>query len=263
MSAAWVLFVRELRRLSRQPARLVVSVLTPMLVWGVLAMGLGGSLGDGGEAEGGGVSYAAFGLPGAAALVVVFSSIFGAISLIEDRTSGYLQAVLVGPAPGWSVAASKLLGSAAVATVQAVVVLSVSPLLGGLPDAAALAGVLVAAVCMSLFVAGLSLALAWRVGTVAAFHGVMNLVLMPMWLLSGAVFPASASMGWMDTVAAVNPLGWSVSLMRSLLVDADAGVPLAWLWAGTLLSGAFGVAVSIAVVRRPGGNVEGGGASSE
>ena len=261
MNAAWVLYRRELTRLWRQPVRLVVGVLTPMLVWAVLAMGLGGALSSGGGGEEGsgdsvGVavnSYAAFGLPGAAALVVVFSSIFGAISLIEDRSSGYLQAVLIGPTPGWAVAASKLGGSATVACAQAMIVVSVAPLLGLMPGAGNILGVMAAVLCMSVFVAGLALACAWRVGTVAAFHGVMNMVLMPLWLLSGAVFPPEARMGWMDAAAAVNPLGWSLDLMRSLLADPGVarvgGAPVGWLWVGTLCAGVAGALAAVGVMR--------------
>lgn len=258
MTAALVLFVREIRRLSRQRVRLVVAILTPMLVWAVLSSGLSGGLSSGlsESANGSGIGpaaegYAGFALPGAAALVVVFSSIFGAISLIEDRASGYLQAVLVSPAPVSAIAWSKLLGSATVACVQAVVVLLALPFVGGVPGVTAILGVLVVVWCMSVFVSGLSLALAWRLDSVAAFHGVMNLVLMPMWLLSGAVFPRSSSSGWMSMAAAWNPLGWPVGLMRSLFAGEDAS---ALAWVGTLVIMVAGIAMALGAIRdRPRG----------
>ena len=149
------LAVREWLRLSRQPSRIVAAIGTPLLIWVVLA---------GGFAQSADVSShgAAGMLPGAMSLTVLFSAIFGAISLIDDRNQGYLRAVLATPTPGWVIGGSKLLGAGGLAMIQGARAAAGrrgrrSPRALGL---AARAGALAV---MAVFATGLSLVLAWRV----------------------------------------------------------------------------------------------------
>lgn len=236
------LWVRELRRISRQPTRLVASLATPVLLWVVLASGLGEAAQIDRPA-----GYSAFVLPGIITLVITFTSIFGAISLIEDRHTGLLQAALTSPAPAWSIAGSKLLGAATVAVAQGVVLIPAAYAVGlapGVPGALIAVG---AVACTSLAIAGVSLAAAWRVNSVQGFHGIMNAVLMPMWLLSGSAFPPESSAPWMQAVAAVNPLAWSTETLRAAL---EGGVPSLAHVLGTLTFSAFGIGLATAVVAR-------------
>jgi len=143
-----------------------------------------------------------------ASLVVLFNAIFASISLIEDRHAGFLQAVLVSPAPRWSMATGKLLGGGVLGFAQACVLLAFSPVVGAELTFAGVASTAGALACLSLGITGLGLAAAWWVDSAAGFHGVMNLVLMPMWLLSGAIFPVVGASGWLRTLVLVNPLAW-------------------------------------------------------
>jgi len=102
---------REWLRLARQPSRIVAAVGTPILLWLVLAGGFAKSADV--SAQG-----AASMLPGAISLTVIFSAIFGAISLIDDRNQGYLRAVLATPTPGWVIGGAKLLGAGGVAMIH-------------------------------------------------------------------------------------------------------------------------------------------------
>jgi len=206
---------RELVRTGRQRLRLGVAVLTPGLIWLFVASGFAGSVRPD-AVEGG--SFTLYLLPGMASLVVLFNAIFASISLIEDRHAGLLQAVLVSPCPRWALAGGKLVGGGAWGVAQAAVLLAGAPLVGGQVEVAPLLAGAVAVCCLSLGVTGLGLAAAWRVDSTAGFHGVMNLVLMPMWLLSGAIFPVQGASGWLRVLAAVNPLAWCQQAVRSALL---------------------------------------------
>ena len=230
--AALALAGREVRRLVRQPLRIAVAIATPAMMWLFIASGFANAIRP--EAIGGEGSLSLYLLPGMAALVVLFNAIFASISLIEDRHAGFLQAVLVSPAPRWSMAAGKLLGGGMLGFVQAMVLLALSPLVGA---ELSVAGVLAAAgalACLSVGITGLGLAAAWKVDSAAGFHGVMNLVLMPMWLLSGAIFPVDGASGWLRALVVVNPLAWC---QRAV----GAGLDGSWDGLALGLAGVFGL----------------------
>ncbi|MEQ9097186.1 MAG: ABC transporter permease [Phycisphaerales bacterium] len=243
--AAIALAGREVRRLVRQPLRIAVAIATPAMMWLFVASGFAGSirpesLGD--DAA----SLSLYLVPGMASLVVLFNAIFVSISLIEDRHEGFLQAVLVSPAPRWSIAAGKLIGGGVLGFVQALVLVSCAPLVGASVTAVGVAAALGALACLSLGITGLGLAAAWRVDSASGFHGVMNLVFMPMWLLSGAIFPVEGASGWLRTVAMVNPLRWC---HRAVAAGVDGGVDLP----ATMLSlgfAAVGIVVALLAMGR-------------
>lgn len=238
---------RELVRIVRQPARVVAALGTPLLIWAFFAAGFASTFSPGGD-DGAEDRYAAFLLPGAIALAVTFSSIFSALSLIEDRNSGFLQGALVSPAPAWTIAMGKSLGGAAVALVQGALLLLAAPFVcpGATPAGYALA--LLAVALTSSGVTGVSLAFAWRIRSSEGFHGVMNLVLMPMWLLSGAVFDISGASPWLRALATVNPLAHATTAVRSSLLPGVDASTLSW--TATVLFGALGCFAAIASMLR-------------
>lgn len=252
ISAAWAIGRREVVRVLRQPSRVVAAVGTPALFGLFFAGGfhaLPTSLAPANAAEGG---YALFLLPGMITLAATFSAIFSAISLIHDRREGFMQSAVVSPAPAWSIATGKILGGAIVAFIQCAALALLAPALGSVTLAGA-ALALLAALCATLAVTGLGLALAWKVNSVEGFHGVMNLLLTPMWLLSGAVFDVSTAAPWLRTLALVNPLTHVTSAMRASLFGAPAPA-LAWgVATGFALAGAGAAVVAMSRAARPGG----------
>ncbi len=216
---------REIVRFLRQPARLAAGVGTPLMMLAFLGSGVGESFRPA-ALEG---SYAAFVLPGAMMLVLVFTAIFAAIALIDARRDGWLQAVLVAPVPRWAVAAGPGLGATAIGLAQAAVLLPAAWLVADGPGVPGLLLALAILACTGLAISGLGLAFAWRCRTSAEYHAVMNTVLMPLWLLSGAFFPADAAAPWLGGLMRLNPLTWCTSGLRGAL-DGDlaaAGVGLA------------------------------------
>lgn len=217
---------RELIRQTRQPSRVIASVATPLMLWVFIAGGFSNAMGD---VAGGGARLTAYTIPGMASLTVMFASIFAAISLIQDRHDGVLRAALVSPAPKWSIAMSKIGAGSIIALIQAMIVLLALPLLGVTLTPAAVLGSIGALACISVALIGIGLAMAWLVDSTQGFHGVMNALLMPMWLLSGAIFPVEDAAGWMRIIALANPLTWAHGAMRYSLGMSDAFHPLlAW-----------------------------------
>jgi ABC-2 type transport system permease protein len=223
MLAAGTLWRRELTRFFRQPSRVAGAIGTPLIFWLFMGSGLAGSFRmPGAPAAGAGnVSYLQFFFPGTIALVLLFAAIFSTLSVIEDRHEGFLQGVLVAPVSRGAIVAGKVLGGATLAWMQGVVFLLLAPLAGiplTLPALLASAGVL-ALLAVSLTAIGFGFA--WKVDSVQGFHAVMNVVLLPMWLLSGSFFPLAGAPRWLGLLMRVNPLTYGIAALRGTLAMAS------------------------------------------
>jgi ABC-2 type transport system permease protein len=214
-SGVGVLWKRDLLHFLRQPARIAGFIGSPLIFWVVIGSGFNRSFSYSPDHPG--ISYLEFYFPGTIVLTMLFTAIFASISIIEDRHSGFLQGVLVAPVPRLSVASGKILGAATLAFIQALLLLLMVPLLG---IGMTLEGI--GATILSLFVLGVGLAglgflIAWRMDTTQGFHAVMNLVLVPLWLLSGALFPIDGAAPWIGTIIRLNPLYYGMSAFRQAL----------------------------------------------
>src|SRR5579871_6787624 len=214
---AATLWQRELVRFWRQKSRVLGVVASPLVFWLLIGYGSG--------------NLAQF-FPGALVLTVLFSAIFSTISIIEDRREGFLLSMLVSPASRTSLVLGKILGAATLAWIQGLIFLAFAPLAGvsiGVMDILAVAG---AVFLVSFTLTGLGFVIAWRMDSTSGFHAIMNLLLVPMWMVSGSLFPMATAHGWIKGVMWANPLTYSISLLNGLL---------------NLSSGAPGIAVSLAV----------------
>ncbi len=227
---------------------MVAGVATPLIFWAVLGAGFGSSLTSAGDA-----GYSGFFFPGAVALVVLFASIFSSISIIEDRREGFLLSVLAAPVSRSSLALGKILGATTIGGLQGAVFLPLAPLLNlplewsGLPEAAAVI------LTMAFGLTSLGFLFAWRLDSVQGFHSVMNTILMPMWLLSGAFFPLDGAAGWVGWLMRLNPLTYGVAaLRRALFADPMvAGPSQALCWAVVLAFGLSCFALAVRQASRP------------
>jgi ABC-2 type transport system permease protein len=225
---AWSLASRELVRFFRQRTRVVGALGQPFIFWVLFGAGLGGTFRAPAWAPAG-MSYQEYFLPGVAVLIVLFTAIFSTISIIEDRREGFLQAVLVAPLPRASLVLGKVAGGTALAVIQAALFLCLGPLLwlvGLSPHMSfSLSVVDVAAIFAFLVLQGFALTalgyvMAWPLDSTQGYHALMSVLLMPMWLLSGAFFPVPDS-GWLAWVMRVNPLTYGVvGLQRILFAHA-------------------------------------------
>ncbi|HEX5716355.1 MAG TPA: ABC transporter permease [Thermoanaerobaculia bacterium] len=238
MMAVFTLWKRELVRFFRQPSRIAGAAGSPLIFWVLIGSGLSGSFRlPGGPSD---LTYLEYFFPGTMVLTLLFAAIFSTISVIEDRNQGFLQGVLVAPVPRASIAAGKVLGGATLAWLQSVIFLALAPLSGirlTLSSVLAAAGVLA---ILGIALTAVGFAFAWKVDSVQGFHAVMNLLLVPMWLLSGAFFPPSGAPGWLAAVMRANPLTYGVAALRWALYGSAPEV-------GTGLPGP-GVAIAVTLL---------------
>jgi len=216
--ASYTLWLREVVRFVRQRSRIVGALGSPLVFWFLIGSGLGRSF-QGGPSlplQGG---YLEYFYPGTLALIVLFTAIFSTISIVEDRQEGFLQGVLVAPVPRSAIVFGKVLGSTTLAVGQGLLFLALAPLAHvriHLADLPALVGVLV---LVALGLSGLGFLVAWWLNSTQGFHAIMNIFLIPLWILSGALFPASGAAGWVRALMMVNPMTYGVSALRRLFYD--------------------------------------------
>jgi daunorubicin resistance ABC transporter membrane protein len=209
---------RDLRRFFRQPSRIVGSAAQPLILWAVLGAGLGASFQAAGS---GGVSYLAYFYPGTVVLTVLFTAIFSTISVIEDRHHGFLQAVLVAPASRTALVLGKTLGGVSIALVQAAALVALAPLAGFSLGAMSWPVLAAALFFSALGFTALGFAVAWWIDSTQGYHAIMSVALIPLWMLSGAMFPASGAHRVVHVLMTINPMTYAVSgVRRGLYGDA-------------------------------------------
>ena len=219
------LWRREVVRFVRQRSRLVGALATPIVFWVLIGSGLRNSFRlTGAEATGDSMDYLEYAFPGTMAMIVLFTAIFATISIIEDRREGFLQAVIAAPVRRSAIVCGKVLGSATLAVVQALLFLLLAPLTGVPLTVGSFAAVLGVLVIVAIGLSALGFLIAWPMDSTQGFHAIMNLVLLPMWMLSGALFPASGASNWLAWIMAINPLTYGVAALRqAVYLDAGGG----------------------------------------
>jgi len=225
------LWWREIVRFYRNRARVLGVILSPIVFWLLLGLGFGTSLrvGDAGSQH-----YLDYFFPGALIMIVLFTSIFAMMSVIEDRKEGFLLSVMVAPVHRTAIVLGKVLGGTTLAAIQGMLFLVFAPFVGirlGFEQVAATALIVF---LVSFALTALGFAIAWPMDSNQAFHAVVNLFLIPLWLLSGALFPLSGASGWMRLLMRLNPLTYGVDALRvTLFPGATSELPL-WTSIGVL-----------------------------
>ena len=202
---------RDLRRFFRQPSRVVGSVAQPLLLWIVLGAGLGDSFQVAGAA---GTRYLTYFYPGTVVLTMLFTAIFSTMSVIDDRHHGFLQAVLVAPVSRASLVLGKTLGGVTIALFQAVALVALAPLAGFSLPAMNLPLVFAALALAAVGFTALGFSVAWWIDSTQGYHGIMSVALIPLWMLSGAMFPPAGGSSWIRGLMAANPMTYAVSAVR-------------------------------------------------
>ncbi len=225
------LWVRDLKHFIRQRSRVIGAVGQPFVIWIFLSAGFKNSV------NAGGADYGVYLFPGIIMLIALFAAIFSTISVIEDRKSGFLQGVLTSPAPRASIVWSKMLAGTTIALLQSVVFMVLLPFTGlSLSwEGIGLSVLILAATGMTL--TGLGFLISWSMTSTQGFHAIMNLLLIPMWLLSGAFFPPEGTASWLAAIIRLNPLYYVTTLFQKAF----------FIGSGVAVAGGPSVGVSVAV----------------
>ena len=214
MSIVYVLWLRQLKRFVRSRARIVGALGQPVLFLVALGFGFGPIFERAGQG-----SYIQFLAPGVIAMTVLFTSIFSGIELIWDRQFGFLKETLVAPVPRLTIMIGRTLGGATVAVIQGAVVFAVCSLAGFRASGlAALPGALAFVALIALLFTALGTAIASVLQDFQGFQLVMNFLVMPIFFLSGALFPLSNLPGVLSVVTRLDPLAYGVDGLRTTLI---------------------------------------------
>jgi len=231
---------RELVRFLRQRHRIIGALVTPLVFWLFIGGGMGRSISFGQSSVP--ESYIRFFFPGTLVMILLFTAIFSTISIIEDRREGFLQSVLIAPVSRSVIVLGKVLGGTVLASGQGLIFLLLAPLVGFHLHVVSFAIALALMIVVSFALTTLGFCIAWRMSSTQWFHAIMNLFLMPMWFLSGALFPAERAWIGIRWLMTVNPLTYGLSGIRAaLLLGEGGGVHLSApaLWVSFTVSCAF------------------------
>jgi ABC-2 type transport system permease protein len=217
MTGAYIVWLRDLKRFWRDTPRRVGAFVQPLIYLFLLGTGLQAAF----KVFGGGdTQYIKFMFPGILGMTVLFTSVFSAISILWDREFGFLKEVLVSPVPRSSVAFGKIIGGASQAMIQGMIllVLMFFPFMYGF--SLATLGKAVALVplvfLLAMGMSSIGVAIAANMKSMEGFPMVMNFLLLPLFFLSGAMFPLQGLPGWMEFLTRINPLSYGVDMLRGI-----------------------------------------------
>ena len=252
------LWWREVVRFYRQPSRVIGGLASPLLFWLLIGAGLGTSFRN--PAGGAEMKYLEYFFPGTLTLILLFTAIFSTVSVIEDRREGFLQAVLVAPISRASMVLAKILGGTTLAAMQGFVFLLLLPAAGIRPTFVGIVLTVILVLLAAFAMTGLGFLVAWPMESTQGFHSIMNLFLIPLWLLSGALFPAEGAATPIRWVMRANPLSYAIDGLRTTMYwsssqATDSFKVLATSVVVTAMFGLVTFAASVAVAKK---NVRGG-----
>ena len=197
--------------------RIVGAIAFPLLFLVVFGAGLTRWVNLGEE-----VSFSEFMFPGIIGMTVLMSAFMSGVSIVWDREFGFLKEVLVAPVNRAAVALGKTLGGATIATVQGVLILLLSPIVGISLSAGLVLRLLPLVFLAACALAALGIVIASRIKSMEAFQVVMNMLMMPMIFLSGVFFPVSNLPGWMNVLVKVNPATYAIDPIRRTFMESMA-----------------------------------------
>lgn len=213
MRVIYVLWLRQLKRYFRSHSRIIGSLGQPLLFMVALGFGFGPIFKKAGAGN-----YMEFLAPGIIAQGILFTSMFSGIEIIWDRQFGFLKETLVAPVSRLNIMIGRTLGGATIATMQGVIIFFLSLLVGFRPsNILSVISSLVIMFLMSLLFTALGTAIASTIDDFQGFQMIMNFLVMPMFFLSGALFPLNSLPKVINIISLINPLTYGVDGLRAAL----------------------------------------------
>ena len=238
LKTIYTIWLRDFKSFIRERSRVVGMIGQPLFYLLIVGNGINAGMRLNGSPQG--IDYIKFMYPGIIGMSILFTSMFSGISIIWDREFGFLKEVLVAPVPRWGVAIGKSLGGATIASIQSAILIALAPLTGIHLTLAVIAGLLSCAFLISFAVTRLGVAIAARMTSMQGFQMLMNFLIMPLYFLSGGMFPMATAPAWMKTLMAADPLTYGVDALRSIV------------FSGTLVPTAAGTVSLVQVARTAG-----------
>ncbi len=224
LRAIYIIWYRDVIRYFRDRTRLVASLAQPVLYLVIFGTGLGSSLRGGFGPAGASLAYTQFVYPGVIALSVLFTAIFAGMSIVWDREFGFLKEVLVAPINRSAVAIGKTLGDATQASVQGLLMLVLAPIAGVRLTPLTVLEMVPVVFVFAFGLSAMGVAMASGLRSMQGFQVVSNFVTMPIFFLSGALFPLTNLPGWLTFLTRLDPAAYGVDPLRRVIL-AEAGLP--------------------------------------
>jgi ABC-2 type transport system permease protein len=238
MTTIYILWLRQLKRYVRSRPRIIASLGQPLLFLLGLGFGFGPIFQKAGQGN-----YIQFLAPGVIGMTILFTSIFSGIELIFDRQFGFLKEMLVAPVPRLLIMIGRTLGGATVAMMQGLIVVVICVMAGFRPSLSRLPEMFLYMALIAVLFTAMGTAIASVLSDMQGFQLIMNFLVMPIFFLSGALFPLNNVPGALGFLAAIDPLSYGVDGLRSALIGVShfgAAMDLAVLGVVTVVCLAFG-----------------------
>ncbi len=230
----YTIWLREMKRFVRARSRLITSFVQPIVWLAFIGVGFGSSV-----AMGGGTDYLSFLAPGIIGMIILFTSIFSGVSVIWDRQFGFLKEILVAPVSRSSIVIGKTVGGATVAIINAFIMIAIAAAVGIITLSLGIVVSIIFIILTSFCFVSVGLIIASNMKSMEGFQAIMAFLIMPIFFLSGALFPLDKTPGWMQTVSMFNPLRYGVDGLR----DSILGVGILPLWTNALVLVGFSSAL--------------------
>jgi len=218
LNVIYVIVAREFKKFIRERTRLVSAAARPLIWLFLVGAGLSRLVRP---VEG--VTYTQFIFPGILGMTILFSSIFSSISIIWDKEFGFMKEILVAPVSRFSIVLGKALSGTVVSTLQALIILAFFPVLGIKLGILNIMAVIVLAALTAFCISSFGIVLATFYESYESFSVIMNFIVMPMFFLSGAMYPVKLLPGFLRHAARANPLTYGVDALKHMMTPSGAG----------------------------------------
>jgi ABC-2 type transport system permease protein len=216
-----IMWRREMIRFVNDRMRIVTSLVQPLLFLFVLGAGLNSFAG----ASSADFNLKTFIYPGILCMTVMFTAMFSAASIVWDREFGFLREMMVAPVRRSSIVVGKVLGGATVATLQGIIMILIAPLVGVPYDLTMILGILGLLLLLSASISAFGVMIAARITQMQSFMGIMQMIIMPMFFISGALYPVNGLPAWLTILNRFDPLTYAVDPMRKLIFHFVDKIP--------------------------------------
>lgn len=213
MNGAAVMWLRDLTRFSRDRAQILGGLSRPLLWLVVLGAGMGPVVREIGQTR-----YMDFIFPGVIAINLLFAAFLSAISIIWDREFGFLKEILVAPISRTAIALGKAASGSTIAVIQGLIVVAFGPLVGVRLSLVQLVGMVLFMFIIAFACTSIGILLASKISSFEGFGVISNFIIMPMFFLSGAIFPIDSLPTWLDVLVRLNPMTYGVDGLRAIVL---------------------------------------------
>ncbi|HEX2916182.1 MAG TPA: ABC transporter permease [Chloroflexia bacterium] len=220
--ATYGIWLRDIKKFWREKSRLWGGIARPVLWLLILGSSLKPAISNSSLAAGGAIDYTHYIFPGVIGLTLIFASLQSATSIIWDREFGFLKEVMAAPVPRLSILLGKALGGATQATMQGIITLMFAPLIGLWLNPLVILALIVMMFTVSFALTTLGVVIASSMTSFEGFGTISNFVVMPMYFLSGAIYPTSIVPIWIKPLIIINPLSYGVDALRQITVNVGA-----------------------------------------